>query len=104
MCYLAPFHSGKDYNWQKMRIVADIFEEEKVAIVFSGFHHSYQRTHPLRFKLNAKVLGTVTVCDTVLPRTFQLDRKFDGAKVTHPEGVIYLTTGGGGWVAVGGLC
>jgi len=98
LCYLPPFHSGKDYNWQKMRIASDIFQEERVTIVFSGFHHSYQRTYPLRFQPNAKVLGPVTVCDTVLPGSFQLDHRFDGSRVTHPDGVIYVTTGGGGWI------
>jgi len=85
------------YTEQHMRVLSPIFERHRVAVVFSGHEHNYQRTRPIRFapagpgaatRLNSK--------DRLVPGTFTVDTAFDGRQVTRPRGVIYLTTGAGG--------
>lgn len=87
------FHAAADhFRQQKMRLLAPLFEEAGVDIVFAGHVHNYQRSKPLRFtpkhampELGLDVRGQ-----------FALDEKFDGVKQTKPDGVIYVVTGGGG--------
>ena len=88
------FHSSSNhYTEQKMRLLSPLFEKCGVDVVFAGHVHNYQRSKPLKFapedpaKFGAKGL---------VPGKFTLDEKFDGAKQTVADGVIYLVTGGGG--------
>jgi hypothetical protein len=96
ICYLPLFHSGKDYQREKMRIIADILQEQKVSLVFSGMHHSYQRSKPLLYKPYASYLGLVKDYDLVLPGEITLDKKYDGRKNARPQGPMYVVTGTGG--------
>jgi hypothetical protein len=110
-CYLPPFNSTVDYpHPERMRAVIDLFEEGGVDIVFSGYAHSYQRTYPLRFKLdpsslaknlaatgkpyppNSRFMGYYTILDGEIT----VDRNFDGETNNRPEGIIYITTAAGG--------
>ncbi|MBI5773254.1 MAG: metallophosphoesterase family protein [Verrucomicrobia bacterium] len=85
--------SAKHNSEQKMRLLAPLFEECGVDMVFAGHVHNYQRSKPLKFqpanatRLNPK--GNVA-------GQFTLDEKFDGAANTRPDGILYIVTGGGG--------
>src|SRR5262249_30530413 len=89
---------------QYMRIVAPIFEEGQVDIVFNGHVHNYQRSYPLRFvpakENNAAPFPPTQARDRTRKRhvdgKLTLDKKFDGVTDTSPDGVIYLVTGAGG--------
>ena len=96
-CYLPPFNSSTMFpHTQKTRIVADLFEEGGVDVVFCGYTHAYQRTYPLKFTADPRPTGPVKVQGHEIPGSFALDHKFDGRTDTTPEGVIYYVTGGGG--------
>ncbi len=87
----SPFSSGEHhFREQHMRLLAPVFEQGKVDIVFAGHMHNYQRTRPLTFA-NPRPLSDGTVSGQ-----FALDKGFDGVKSTRPRGVIYLVDGGGG--------
>ena len=73
------------------RVLCDLFEECGVDLVLAGHVHNYQRTYPLRFRAAPGADPTKLV-----PGEFILDRKFDGATVTRPDGIIYIVTGAGG--------
>lgn len=77
---------------RRMRVLAPIFEEFGVQVVFSGHCHFYQRHRPIRYRLNDDATGrkrnphgTVTV-----------DEQFDGMTNCQPQGVIYIVSGAGG--------
>ncbi|MGC8641380.1 MAG: purple acid phosphatase family protein [Isosphaeraceae bacterium] len=91
------FNSSRaHFDEQNTRRLADLFEEGKVDVAFSGHVHNYQRTFPLHF-VAEKVAGDKEARKKGhVPGRWTLDRSFDGQKVTHPNGVIYLTTGAGG--------
>ncbi len=73
-----PYHSSKKHQSDTMmRSSHDLFVRYGVDVVFCGHVHNYQRTVPMG--IGAK-----------------LDRAFDGAKQTRPNGVIYVVTGAGG--------
>ncbi len=113
-CYLPPFNSTADFpHAERMRAIIDILEKGGVHIVFSGYAHSYQRTYPLRFKLdpasleknlaatgkpyppNSRFMGYYTILDGEIT----LDRNFNGQPgygSSSPEGIIYITTAAGG--------
>jgi hypothetical protein len=96
-CYLPPFNSSTQFpRTEKTRIIADIFQETGVDIVFSGYAHSYQRSFPLRFTAVPKPSGKVSFQGHEISGEYQLDRQFDGTTNTTPDGVIYLVTGAGG--------
>ena len=91
------FHSSKAHApEQQMRLLADIFERQRVALVFSGHIHNYQRTHPLRFAVQTYPDGRAPEPSHPVAGTWTLDRAYDGTARTRPDGVIYLTTGAGG--------
>jgi hypothetical protein len=96
MCYLSMFHSGTDFQRQKMRVIADLIQDASVDLVFGGSHHSYQRTQPLRFYRHAHPDGPIFGYDTVIEGRYELDDEFDGDTHRRPKGVIYVTTGTGG--------
>ena len=96
-CYLPPFNSCRQYpQGEKMRAVTDLFEEYGVDLVFSGFAHSYQRTRPLRFRPDSTAPERAADWNQQRPGDILQDRVFDGLRHTHPQGVIYIVTGGGG--------
>lgn len=80
---------------QRMRLLSDIFERQKVDVVFSGHTHNYQRSYPLHFvpAPHEHRSGEQT---NAVPGTWTLDRTFDGISHTKPDGVIYLISGAGG--------
>jgi predicted phosphodiesterase len=82
--------SAKHWAEQRMRLLAPLFEECGVNVVFAGHVHNYQRSLPLKFKPgNPTSKGEV-------PGKFTVDTQFDGVGTTRPNGVIYIVTGGGG--------
>ena len=92
-CFSSDPHHFTD---QQMRLIADILQDNKVDIVFAGHTHNYQRTYPLKFQVNRQSGAMVRNADGTVPGKFQLDKVFDGKTNTVPDGVIYITTGGGG--------
>lgn len=87
----SPFSSGEHhFQEQHMRLLAEVFEQGKVDLVFAGHMHNYQRTRPLRFA------GAKPRSDGTVAGSLSLDKMYDGAKKTRPQGVIYLVSGGGG--------
>ena len=72
-----------------MRVMAELFERNKVDVVFTGHVHNYQRTFPLYFKATGKNGRAVD-------GEWKLDKKYDGAARTKPDGIIYLVSGAGG--------
>ena len=79
------------YSGRSEELLAPLFEQGGVSIVFAGHVHNYQRSHPLTFVPSAdpdtrgRVAGDWT-----------LDRAYDGRERTRPEGILYLVTGAGG--------
>jgi hypothetical protein len=89
-----PFNSSKAHgSEQRQRVICDILEEGKVAIVFAGHVHNYQRTYPLKF---AVAPGFVLGKENKVPGKWTLDKAYDGVKNTKPNGVIHIVTGAGG--------
>jgi 3',5'-cyclic AMP phosphodiesterase CpdA len=89
-----PFHSSRAHaEEQWSRVLADLFEQFGVNIVFCGHIHNYQRTYPLRF---AAAPGKPRAGDGRVAGRWTLDRAFDGVTRTRPDGVIYIVSGGGG--------
>ena len=97
------FSSSRDhFEQQQMRLLAPIFEKGNVDIVFNGHVHNYQRSFPIHFKPDNK--GTLmvggkdskTVRGRVVNGAWSLDKSFNGASVTKPNGVIYIVSGAGG--------
>lgn len=84
--------SASHRNHQKMRLLAPVFEEAGVDIVFAGHVHNYQRSKPLRFAPK----DAIPEWGLPVRGTYQIDEKFDGATNTKPNGVLYIVTGGGG--------
>lgn len=83
--------SKAHFNDQWMRLLAPVFEEGKVDIVFAGHVHNYQRSHPLRFAPAGELAWR-----GIVDGRFTLDKSYDGEKNTSPKGVIYVITGAGG--------
>ncbi len=82
-------------NEQRMRLLADIFENNGVDICFSGHSHSYQRSYPIHFEVQ-KENGSVVHARGAIPGQFKLDRSFDGIGRCKADGVIYIISGAGG--------
>jgi predicted phosphodiesterase len=113
--HVPPFQvTVAHYSAQRQRKFAPIFEANGVDVVFAGHVHNFQRSKPLRFLPATGVVAAVAakpapddpkaVDPSGAPKTppsyvngaFTLDETFDGAKNTHPKGVIYVVQGGGG--------
>jgi predicted phosphodiesterase len=96
------FNSSRThYEQQQMRLLAPIFEKGKVDLVFAGHVHNYQRSYPLQFVPDNLGNQLVSGADNrkrgkVVTGKWTLDKKFDGKKITKPNGVIYIVTGAGG--------
>jgi 3',5'-cyclic AMP phosphodiesterase CpdA len=87
----APFSTGRTHaSDQWMRQLSPVFEAGAVDVVFSGHVHNYQRTRPLKFKPSLE--GRVKK----ISGEFAIDKEFDGASKTKPNGVVYVLTGAGG--------
>ena len=103
MFHQPGFNSSKvHFEEQHMRLLAPIFEEGKVDVVFNGHVHNYQRSYPLTFipdtsnKANLAENGIKKRKSQLLNGEWTLDKKFDGSNNTKPKGVIYIVTGAGG--------
>ncbi|MBC8101202.1 MAG: metallophosphoesterase [Cytophagales bacterium] len=83
--------SVEHFDEQQMRVVANLFEEGGVDLVFNGHVHNYQRTYPMRFATASGQTGKGRVNGV-----WTLDKDFDGVTKTKPSGVLYLVTGAGG--------
>ncbi len=87
---------------QQMRLLAPIFEEGNVDIVFNGHVHNYQRSFPMKFapaKNGTLLTGGKdgkTIRGRVVPGLWALDKNFNGQTNTKANGVIYIVTGAGG--------
>lgn len=91
-----PFHSSDAHSdEQRTRVLAPLFEEHRVDIVFNGHIHNYQRSYPMRFSGEGSGDRPVGPDGHVRGR-WALDTAFDGATRTRPDGVIYVVTGAGG--------
>jgi len=91
------FSSDTSYGEeQRMRFLSPIFEQGGVSIVFSGHSNSYQRSMPIHFTVaESQDLDRESKLGFVYGK-FKLDRNFDGDSKNHPDGVIYVISGGGG--------
>ena len=92
------FNVGAEhYTQQHMRVLAPIFERHRVAMVFHGHEHNYQRTMPLRFRpTDTRAASNTGSKARLVPGDFTVDRRYDGQSRTKADGVIYVTTGAGG--------
>jgi hypothetical protein len=92
------FNAGAEhYAEQHMRVLSPLFEQAGVAVVLHGHEHNYQRTRPLRFApKDPAAASAVNEKKRLVPGAFAVDRKFDGATETRPDGILYVTTGAGG--------
>jgi predicted phosphodiesterase len=94
--------SLEHFEQQQMRLLAPVFEQGKVDVVFNGHVHNYQRSYPMFFKPmrnGVLIVGgkdNKTVRGRVVVGKWTLDKTFDGKTNTHPKGVIYIVTGAGG--------
>lgn len=79
-----------------MRLLAKIFEECGVDIVFNGHAHIYERSFPMKFAVRPKADGKLIGADGSVDGTWTLDRVFDGKSVTKQTGVTYIVSGAGG--------
>lgn len=96
------FNSSRaHFEQQQMRLLAPIFENGKVDLVFAGHVHNYQRSYPLYFVPDNLGNQLVSGPDNrkrgkIVNGRWILDKSFDGKRNTKPNGVIYIVTGAGG--------
>lgn len=91
------FQSSKHhFSQQWARLLVDIFEEEKVDVVFAGHVHNYQRSAPIRFKINPAEAAIRPMPKGKIDGEITIDKTFDGKTKTKPDGIIHLVTGAGG--------
>ncbi|MBI5173635.1 MAG: metallophosphoesterase [Candidatus Melainabacteria bacterium] len=92
-----PFTSNRKHQReQNMRFLADIFEEQGVAVVFCGHAHSYERSRPIKFKVLEGAKALHRQVEGYVGGSITMDFEFDGKEKRRPNGVIYIVTGGGG--------
>lgn len=92
-----PFQSSKNhFGDQWMRLLADIFQEEGVDVVFSGHVHNYQRSYPLTFQVKPEDAAKRPMIRGKIDGTWALDKAYDGVSATVPKGVIWIVSGAGG--------
>lgn len=86
------FNSSRAHrDEQQTRVLSDVFEAGGVDVVIAGHVHNYQRSYPLTFHADAASFPLRQVSGE-----WRLDKSYDSEKNTHPKGIIYLVTGGGG--------
>lgn len=93
------FNLSHEVNWKYgetwMRQIWPILEKHRVAMVFTGHLHSYQRTRPLRF--TPKPAGASDKAHFGNPANILEDTAFQGhGGATKADGVIHIVTGAGG--------
>jgi acid phosphatase type 7 len=92
-----PFNSDSAHREeQRLRLLADIFQEQGVDIAFGGHIHNYQRTYPMLFTPQKQPDGNWLARNGEVAGSMTLDHTFDGEKFRSPKGVIYIITGAGG--------
>lgn len=91
-----PFTSNRKHQREQgMRHMADIFEQEGVSLVLCGHAHSYERSYPIKFRV-APPLDFGRRKGGYVGGSIEMDPHYDGETNTHPDGVIYVVSGGGG--------
>jgi hypothetical protein len=91
------FNSSKThFTDQWMRVLAPVFEEGNVDIVFEGHVHNYQRTYPFTFVPKPQASGAMLGPRGEVTGDWKFDHDFKDGAGTKPQGVIYIVTGGGG--------
>jgi 3',5'-cyclic AMP phosphodiesterase CpdA len=96
-----PFNSDAKYHSdERMAVVSPILEQYGVDLVFHGHCHFYERSYPIRVKLDGTPKAASNEDGTV-NGTIYLDKEFDGAEKRNPNGIIYVVTGAGGHPASG---
>ena len=98
VCFHQPGFSfdASHYKEQRMRLLCDVFEKGGVDVVFCGHAHNYQRSFPLRFKINGKNGSSPINADGTIDGDFSFDKEFDGRDRSVPNGIIYIVSGAGG--------
>lgn len=92
-----PFTSNRKHQREQgMRMLADIFEECGVSVVFGGHCHCYERTQPIKFVPRDGIDNKSRLPGGYIPGSITVDPHFDGKVNKKPSGVIYIVTGGGG--------
>jgi acid phosphatase type 7 len=92
-----PFNSAEEHHdYQRLRVLSDLFEKYKVSIVWGGHVHNYQRTYPMTFVAKKQPDGKFYDEKNRVAGDWQLDKTFDGTKNTRPKGVLYVITGAAG--------
>lgn len=93
-----PAFSCDDFHAkeQRMRLLANIFQDNGVDVIFAGHAHNYQRTFPLRFKPRLFEEVPKMNADGTVDGEMILDKRFDGAANVTPRGIIHIVTGAGG--------
>ena len=99
--FVAFHHPGlqsakEHFEQQQMRVLAEVFENGRVDVVFCGHVHNYQRSFPMRFAPEKDEAGKAVRNKSLVAGKWTLDTSFDGRSNIHPDGVIYLVTGAGG--------
>lgn len=77
-------------NDKQMRILSDLFAENKVDLVLTGHVHNYQRSRPIQESFKSLLSSSLNQND------WPFDRRFDGQRFLDTKGVIRIVTGGGG--------
>ena len=86
------------YSQQHMRVLAPLLERLGVDMVLAGHEHTYQRTRPFTFAPDGPgAAGRRGSAARLVPGMFTIDTTFDGETETRPRGIIYITTGAGGF-------
>ncbi len=99
VCFHQPGFSFdvSHFKEQRMRLLSDIFEKTGVDIVWAGHAHDYQRSFPLHYTAKSNESGKMSVnSDGTVDGALQIDSTYEGNKDTHPKGIIYVVSGGGG--------
>ena len=99
--FVAFHHPGfnssvEHFTDQWMRLLAPVFEDSKVDIVFSGHVHNYQRSFPLTYKPKKQEDGSWKGPKGEVAGDWKLDKQFADGEAAKPQGVIYIVSGGGG--------
>jgi hypothetical protein len=91
-----PFNSDAKYcRDERMSVLSPLLEHYGVDLVFNGHCHFYERSHPIRVKLDGEPAAALNLDGTV-NGTIYLDKSFDGVTNQNPDGIIYVVTGAGG--------
>jgi acid phosphatase type 7 len=99
VCFHQPGFSfdAAHFKEQRMRLLSDIFEKTGVDVVFAGHAHDYQRSFPLQYTPKTNDSGKLYMnSDGTVDGALKIDSAYEGNKDSHPKGIIYLVSGGGG--------